>query len=45
MGLFIDLAAVLAPEETVSSYLRESGQSSAAGCLSSIPVRTLVIYE
>ena len=41
----MDLAAVLAPEDTVNAYLKTSGQSSPAGCLSTQPDRTLVIYE
>ena len=43
MGNFIDLAAVLAPAETVRSVLKTLG--SEAGCCTVLPDRTLVFWE
>ncbi len=43
MGIFIDMAAVLAPEDRVNGAINELG--SDAGCYSVQPDRTLVLYQ
>jgi hypothetical protein len=45
MGHFIDLAAVLAPEQRVKDYLASAGLSGGAGCLAGESGRTLVLFE